>query len=170
MNQQPPSAAPPTIAKISLLAAALAVAAIVYYTWMRPSRSASDAAGPAETTIDSALPGSSPTPDTAMNEAGDRILNEVGLPVGPPLPPAKAIPVKAAPNDIVGYRKDANGQMRPMKAAELAAMPANSPGTYAVVDMWADGGSVVVPPTPAGPPVPPEVRKRARSDRPERAN
>ena len=42
---------------------------------------------------------------------GTRILNEAGLPdSGVPLPVAKPIPIKAAPSEIIGYKKDANGE------------------------------------------------------------
>jgi hypothetical protein len=82
-----------------------------------------------------------------VDAAGNRILNEAGLPVGPPLPPAKPIPVKAAPNDVVGYTKDRKGVVKPLHASDLKGAAANAPGTYAVVDLWAEGGPAVVPAT-----------------------
>lgn len=175
MNNPQSSVAPSKVARIFLLAALAVVAALVYYSWGRSTRPATgDAAAVAGATTADLADRSAPSAPAVTGE-GERVLNEAGLPVGPPLPPAKPIPVRAAPGDVVGYRKDANGQLRPMKAAELASMPANSPGTYAVVDMWADGGSVVVPPTPAGAPVSAETLERMRTEergshRPKLAN
>jgi hypothetical protein len=81
-----------------------------------------------------------------VDAQGQRILSAAGLPIGPPLPPAPPLPVKAAPNDVVGYTTDANGVSRPLKAKDYKAAE-NAPGTYAVVDLWAEGGPAVVPAT-----------------------
>ena len=82
-----------------------------------------------------------------LDAEGHRILNEAGLPISnEPLPQAKPIPVKAPKGAIIGYAKDANGNSQPIRAGDLKQIP-NSPGTFAVVDMWADGGPTVVPPT-----------------------
>lgn len=161
-NSESPAA--PKVAKIFLLVALAVVAVLVYYTGDRAKQTTTDDAAATAGSTTASVAASSAASAPALNAQGERVLNEAGLPVGPPLPPAKPIPVRAAPNDVVGYRKDANGQLRPMKAAELAALPANSPGTYAVVDMWADGGSVVVPPTPAGTPVSAETLERIRTE------
>jgi hypothetical protein len=81
-----------------------------------------------------------------LDAQGQRILSAAGLPIGPPLPPAPPLPVKAAPNDVVGYTTDAKGVSRPLRAKDYKAAE-NAPGTYAVVDLWAEGGPAVVPAT-----------------------
>ena len=83
----------------------------------------------------------------AVDANGNRILNEAGLPIpAQPLPVAKPIPIRAAPSEVIGYTVDAQGVSRPIRAGELKAVP-NTPGSFAVVDMWADGGPAVVPAT-----------------------
>ena len=83
----------------------------------------------------------------AVDAKGNRILNEAGLPIpAQPLPVAKPIPIRAAPSEVIGYTVDAQGVSRPIRAGELKAVP-NTPGSFAVVDMWADGGPAVVPAT-----------------------
>lgn len=138
----------------SLLIATVVLALLAYYFWPRPQ----PAQGPAEPVAPIAQATASPSlpvagADGVRNEdgilvdaQGNRILNAAGLPPGPPLDPAKPIPIKAAPTDIVGYRKDANGVSQPMRASDIKTA-ANTPGTYAVVDMWANGGPAVVAPT-----------------------
>ena len=143
---------------------ALAVAAlVVYYFWPRPASTPADAAAPVAadqaTTMAPATPSLSaangPMPPGAVSNVGgipldangNRILNEAGLPISnEPLPQAKPIPVKAPKGAIIGYTKDAAGNSVPLRAGDLKQIP-NSPGTYAVVDMWADGGPTVVPAT-----------------------
>jgi hypothetical protein len=58
--------------------------------------------------------------------------------------PAKPIPVRAKPNQVIGYEVDASGKAKEITPGTIGKTP-NSPGTYAVVDMWATGGPVVVP-------------------------
>lgn len=135
---------------------ALAAASATYYYWGRHSASQ---AGPNPEAAVQGLPASTSGTQAGASDrryAGDgievdsngaRILNEAGLPdSGVPLPVAKPIPIKAAPNEVIGYKKDANGVVKPLRAGDLDAVP-NSPGTYAVVDMWAEGGPAVVPAT-----------------------
>lgn len=138
---------------------ALAAASATYYYWSRFSASPGDQAGPnPEATVQGSPASNNRTPAGTGNgyyagegikvdANGARILNEAGLPdSGVPLPVAKPIPIKAGPTDVIGYKKDANGVVKPLRAGELDAVP-NSPGTYAVVDMWAEGGPAVVPAT-----------------------
>jgi hypothetical protein len=150
----------------ALLVAAAVLALLAYFVLSRRAEAppaAANATAPASVTAptvpaarngtDPALPTDMDLPPGAHYEGGilvdadgRRILNEAGLPVGPPLPQAKPIPIKAAPNDVVGYTKDAKGVVRPLRAGDLKGA-ANAPGTYAVVDMWAEGGPAVVPAT-----------------------
>ena len=81
-----------------------------------------------------------------LDAQGNRILNAAGLPPGPPLPPAKPIPIDAPPDAVVGYTTLPDGTSKPLRAGDMT-QPANSPGTYAAVDIFADGGPKVVPPT-----------------------
>ena len=82
-----------------------------------------------------------------LDANGNRILSPAGLPLSnEPLPEAKPIPVKAPAGTVIGYTKDAQGNSKPLVAGDLKQIP-NTPGSYAVVDMWADGGPTVVPPT-----------------------
>jgi hypothetical protein len=149
---------------------ALAVLALVaYFLWSR-SESAADtrqaaaaaeaaasaaaesrAAGMARSAAARAVPAGMPAGahyegGILVDAQGQRILSAAGLPIGPPLPPAPPLPVKAAPNDVVGYTTDANGVSRPLRAKDYKAAE-NAPGTYAVVDLWAEGGPAVVPAT-----------------------
>ena len=104
-----------------------------------------------------------------VDAEGNRILSEAGLPLSKePLPQAKPIPIKAAPGEIIGYAKDANGNSTPIRAGDLKTVP-NAPGTFAVVDMWAEGGPTVVPATKGQPLTAAEVAKmRAEEDRRDR--
>ncbi|MDZ4325321.1 MAG: hypothetical protein U1A73_09945 [Pseudomonas sp.] len=146
-----------SLVPIALLA--LAAAFATYYFWSRFSASPDDQDGlnpeaalqgsPASTTGAQARPNDRHFAGEGIevDANGARILNEAGLPdSGVPLPVAKPIPIKAAPSEIIGYKKDANGEVTPIRAGELDVVP-NSPGTYAVVDMWAEGGPAVVPAT-----------------------
>lgn len=169
---------------LPILLLVLAAASATYFFW--PKISGGDAA-PADTDLEGqaapATPGATraqASPDGRLyagegievDANGARILNEAGLPLSAePLPPAKPIPIKAAPSDVIGYAKDAQGVIKPIKAGELAAVP-NSPGTYAVVDMWAEGGPAVVPATKGTALSPQELARlreaEARSERTRR--
>ena len=143
---------------LPILLLVLAAAFATYFIWPRVSGdSAPPVAGADSPDVPSATSGVGPTASAdgrhfagegiEVDANGVRILNEAGLPQSrEPLPVAKPIPIKAAPNEVIGYSKDAQGNTRPIKAGELPAVP-NSPGTYAVVDMWAEGGPAVVPAT-----------------------
>jgi len=138
---------------------ALAAASATYYYWSRFSASPAGQAAPNPEASAQGSPAGTNTAGAGTGERlyagegievdanGARILNEAGLPdSGVPLPVAKPIPIKAAPSEVIGYKKDANGVVTPIRAGDLDAVP-NSPGTYAVVDMWAEGGPAVVPAT-----------------------
>lgn len=144
---------------VPIVLLALAAASATYYYWSRFSASPADQAGPnpeaplqgspASTNGTRAGPGDSHYAGEGIkvDANGARILNEAGLPdSGVPLPVAKPIPIKAAPSAVIGYKTDANGVVTPIRAGDLDVVP-NSPGTYAVVDMWAEGGPAVVPAT-----------------------
>ena len=173
----------------SLVGALLALAAlalVAYYYWPRGAATdAGDAAPAAALATDAdgsiaptASPANGPLPPGAVSNVGgipldangNRILNEAGLPISnEPLPQAKPIPVKAPKGAIIGYTKDANGNSQPIRAGDLKTIP-NSPGTFAVVDMWADGGPTVVPPTEGKRLTPAEVeRLRAQEAASEQA-
>jgi hypothetical protein len=142
-----------------LLLALAVLALVAYYFWPRAE---APATAPIDATADTqaapapvASPGYGPLPPGAVSNVGgipldangNRILNEAGLPItNEPVPQAKPIPVKAPAGAIIGYTKDAAGNSQPIRAGDLKQIP-NSPGTFAVVDMWADGGPTVVPPT-----------------------
>jgi hypothetical protein len=142
-----------------ILMAAAVLALVAYYFWPRAEAPASPDAATTAATDAPATPTAStangPLPPGAVSNVGgipldangNRILNEAGLPISnEPLPQAKPIPVKAPKGAIIGYTKDAQGNSQPIRAGDLKQVP-NSPGTFAVVDMWADGGPTVVPPT-----------------------
>lgn len=142
-----------------LLLAVAVLGLVAYYYWPRPAASpdatpaqaeaAAPAAGPALSADNGPLPPGavSNVGGIPLDANGNRILNEAGLPItNEPVPQAKPIPVKAPKGAIIGYTKDAQGNAQPIRAGDLKAIP-NSPGTFAVVDMWADGGPTVVPPT-----------------------
>ena len=141
----------------SIALVAMVLALLAYYFWSRSAADASPQAAavaplprPVATTpaigAGGLPPGAHYEDGILLDAQGQRILNEAGLPPGPPLDPAKPIPIKATPGEIVGYSKDANGVSRPMRASDIK-QAANTPGTYAVVDMWANGGPAVVAPT-----------------------
>jgi hypothetical protein len=106
-----------------------------------------------------------------LDAQGHRVLNEAGLPISnEPIPQARPIPVRAPAGAIVGYKKDAQGNSTPLRAGDLKQIP-NSPGTYAVVDMWADGGPAVVQATVGQHLTPAEsARRRAEEDARDRAS
>lgn len=166
------------------LALLLLVAVLLgYFAWSRwhapadvplPTAAVTDAAvpAPARAPVPAGLPAGAHYDEGGIliDAEGRRILNEAGLPPGPPLDPAKPIPVKAAPGEIVGYAKDANGVSKPLRAEDLRGRAANSPGTFAVVDMWADGGPVVVQATEGHHLTPSELAAaRAAEDQRDRA-
>jgi len=145
----------------TLLVLAAVAALVAYYFWPRPAADAdAGSQAPLSETSSAAAPlgygtPQAPLPPGAVSNAGGipvdaqgrRILNEAGLPISSePLPTAKPIPIKATPGAVIGYRKDAQGNSQPIRAGDLKEVP-NSPGTFAVVDMWADGGPAVVPAT-----------------------
>lgn len=163
-----------------LLLAIAVLVLVAYYFWPRASE-APAAAAPATqaaTITPSASPANGPLPPGAVSNVGgipldangNRILNEAGLPISnEPLPQAKPIPVKAPAGTVIGYTKDAQGNSQPIRAGDLKQIP-NSPGTYVVVDMWADGGPTVVPPTQGQHLSPAELAKlRAAEDARDRA-
>jgi hypothetical protein len=162
---------PPPARRLSpgaLLVALAVLALVAYFFWSRgqsaaearlSAGAAADAATPAaagRAANGAAIPSGAVPPGMPagahyeggilVDAQGQRILSPAGLPIGPPLPPAPPLPVKAAPNDIVGYTTDANGVSHPLRAKDYAAAQ-NAPGTYAVVDLWAEGGPAVVPAT-----------------------
>ena len=164
-----------------LLVAVLAL--VAYFYWPRGSHDvATQAAGPGQAVDAQAAaplsPANGPLPPGAVSNVGgipldangNRILNEAGLPISnEPLPQAKPIPVKAPKGAIIGYTKDAQGNSQPIRAGDLKQVP-NSPGTFVVVDMWADGGPTVVPPTEGKRLSPAELeRLRAQEEASERA-
>ena len=177
------SPAAPRRNPIPALLVALAVLALVaYYFWPR-SEAPAVVADPAQadTMVDTRPTGSAasgPLPPGAVSNVGgipldangNRILNEAGLPISnEPLPQAKPIPIKAPQGAIIGYTKDAQGNSQPLRAGDLKQIP-NSPGTFAVVDMWADGGPTVVPPTQGQRLTPAEAaRLRAEEEARDRA-
>ncbi|OGT56361.1 MAG: hypothetical protein A3E01_10920 [Gammaproteobacteria bacterium RIFCSPHIGHO2_12_FULL_63_22] len=138
---------------IVLLLAAIGL--VAYFYWPKPSTSnnatdlqtttpASTESGATSATGRSA---GSPAGGYAVDANGERLLNEAGLPYSAePLPVAKPIPIRAAPSEVIGYTVDAQGVAKPIRAGELKAVP-NTPGSFAVVDMWAEGGPTVVPAT-----------------------
>lgn len=141
-----------------LLIALVVLGLVAYYFWPRKAEAPADAGTPAtaaQPAGDSLSPSNGPLPPGAVSNVGGipldaeghRILNDAGLPISnEPLPQARPIPVKAPAGTVIGYSKDAQGNAKPIRAGDLKQIP-NSPGTYAVVDMWADGGPTVVPPT-----------------------
>ena len=146
-----------SLAPVALLLLAAALAA--YFFWTRFSAGPSDSTAPTPDQL--ALPASGTATGPALaadgrrysgagievDANGARILNDAGLPISSqPLPVAKPIPIDAPPTATIGYTKDAQGVVRPVRAGDLAVVP-NSPGNYTVVDMWADGGPTVVPAT-----------------------
>jgi hypothetical protein len=164
----PATAAPRRLSPGAVLVALAVLALVAYFFWTR-GESAAEArqAAAADTAAlsaaaDRAAAGAAVAPAHAVppgmpagahyeggilvDAQGQRILSPAGLPIGPPLPPAPPLPVKAAPNDVVGYTTDANGVSHPLRAKDYAAAQ-NTPGTYAVVDLWAEGGPAVVPAT-----------------------
>jgi hypothetical protein len=166
-----------------LLIALVVLGLVAYYFWPRgdaPAAPAPQGATPAVSAADPALasPSYGPLPPGAVSNVGGipldadgkRILNEAGLPLSnEPLPQAKPIPVKAPAGAIIGYTKDAAGNSQPLRAGDLKQIP-NSPGTFAVVDMWADGGPTVVPPTEGKRLTPAEsARLQAEEDARDRA-
>lgn len=169
----PPSAFPQPrrlrLSSVLLLLAALALAA--YFFWGERSRFGFDSTSlPGEGNSTSAQShsqqvdfGSAAQAHSAARGAGvpsgasqadiaaNRVPNEAGLPSnGQPIPSAPRIPVRAAPGEVIGYRVDANGVSQPLRAGEAGVVP-NSPGTYAVVDPFAEGGYAVVPMPKPGP-------------------
>lgn len=150
-----------------------AMALVAYYFWPKaeaPASTAPEMAADAPDARPVASPGNGPLPPGAVSNVGGipldanghRVLNEAGLPISnEPLPQAKPIPVKAPAGAVIGYTKDAAGNSQPIRAGDLKQIP-NSPGTFAVVDMWADGGPTVVPPT-QGQRLTPEEAARLRA-------
>ena len=158
MNASAPNTRSHSWAGLIVLAAIAAL--VAFYFWPRSAdrqaqdaanASLSDSANVAGTT---GSPNGSLPPGAVSNVGGipldangNRILNEAGLPISnEPLPEAKAIPIKAPAGTVIGYTKDAQGNSKPLIAGDLKQIP-NTPGSYAVVDMWADGGPTVVPAT-----------------------
>jgi hypothetical protein len=145
------------LSSLLLLGAALALLAYLY--WPRKADSEAVPAVPADASSSSTgapglSAGNGPLPPGAVSNVGGipldaqghRIVNEAGLPISNErLPQAKPIPIKAPTGTVIGYIKDAQGNAQPLRAGDLKQIP-NSPGSYAVVDMWADGGPTVVAP------------------------
>ncbi|CAN5116063.1 hypothetical protein BH11PSE14_BH11PSE14_10870 [soil metagenome] len=157
MNSTDNSPAPPR--RGSLILVALVLALVALFFWMRresaPVATVAAPPPPAPAPVRAAVyssgdpslpPGAHWEQGILLDADGKRILSAAGLPPGPRTPDAKPVPIKAAPTDIVGYRVDANGVSHPMRAEDIKTA-ANAPGTFAAVDMWADGGPAVVAPT-----------------------
>jgi len=162
----PASPAPRRLSPGAVLIALAVLALVAYFLWSRNQAAAEirqaaaaeasaasaaaerrAAAGLARSAAPAGMPAGAHYEGGILVDAqGQRILSAAGLPIGPPLPPAPPLPVKAEPNDVVGYTTDANGVSRPLKAKDYKAAE-NAPGTYAVVDLWAEGGPAVVPAT-----------------------
>lgn len=155
-----------------------AVGLVAYFYWPKPEPSSSTpvlqtpTSGSMESgAANAARPvGGSAAGTYAVDANGERLLNEAGLPYSAePLPVAKPIPIRAAPSEVIGYTVDAQGVSRPIRAGELKAVP-NTPGSFAVVDMWAEGGPTVVPATKGQSLSPAELeRMRAAEQASERA-
>lgn len=135
----------------------LAAMLLAYYFWpWRPSAPSVEietiAPMPAPTGASASasklLPGAvSNVGGIPLDANGYRVLSPAGLPItDDPLPVARPIPIRAPAGTIIGYIKDAQGNSHPIRAGELKQIP-NSPGSFVVVDMWADGGPAVVPAT-----------------------
>lgn len=151
-----PQARTPRLPSLLLILAVLAL--LAYFAWTRytarPEPEAEPVASAPQEPVDTrpvANPGGLPAGahydhGILLDAQGNRILNAAGLPPGPPLPPAKPIPIDAPADAVVGYTTDADCTSHPLRAGEMTK-PANSPGTYAAVDIFADGGPKVVAPT-----------------------
>lgn len=180
------AAAPRRSPLVGIVIAIAVLALVAYYYWPRgEAPTASADAGAASTTpdqgpmVDTRPVATGPLPPGAVSNVGgipldangNRILTEAGLPISnEPLPQAKPIPVKAPAGAIIGYTKDAQGNSQPIRAGDLRQVP-NSPGTFAVVDMWADGGPTVVAPTQGHHLTPAEAAKmRADEEARDRAS
>lgn len=177
-----PPASPSRRSPLAVLLLLGAIALVAVYFWPRQAAQPDTAAAPIPTTADAARqapgassagalpPGVTSVGGILVDANGQRILNEAGLPItSEPLPQARPIPVRAPPGTIIGYTKDAQGNSKPLRAGDLKQVP-NSPGTYVVVDMWADGGPAVVPATVGQHLTPAEVaRLRAAEDARDRA-
>ena len=181
MTSSAPASRRSSLTGIVLAIAALAL--VAYYFWPRAAAPA-DAGAPATADAPAAAAApatrfaNGPRPPGAVSNVGGipldaegrRILNEAGLPISnEPLPQARPIPIKAPPGAVIGYSKDAAGNSHPIRAGDLKQIP-NSPGTFVVVDMWADGGPTVVAPTRGQLLSPQEAaRLRAEEDARDRA-
>jgi hypothetical protein len=142
----------------SILLVVAVLALLAYFAWSRRAIAPAElpvpvAASPQALASAPAVPAPAGLPMGAHYEQGilvdaqgNRILNEAGLPPGQALPPAKPIPIDAPANAVVGYVIEPDGRSRPLRAGEMT-QPANSPGTYAAVDIFAEGGPKVVAPT-----------------------
>jgi hypothetical protein len=145
---------------LSILIIGAVLALLAYFYWPRKADVPSTPTGPANASTAAPLgpllsTGNGPLPPGAVSNVGGipldaeghRIVNAAGLPISnEPLPQAKPIPVKAPTGTVIGYTKDAQGNSQPLRAGDLKQIP-NTPGSFAVVDMWADGGPTVVPAT-----------------------
>jgi hypothetical protein len=147
----------PRLSTLLIVVAVLAL--LAYFAWSRraapppvpePAPVAAVAPAPARPgpwpAIAGLPPGAHYEKGILLDADGRRILNAAGLPPGQPVPNARPIPIDAAPGAVVGYTTQADGSTRPLRAGEMT-QPANSPGTYAAVDIFADGGPKVVAPT-----------------------
>lgn len=158
--------ASPRLLPIVLVIAAIALVAYFYWPRPQPSNSAPDQQSPAPLGAQSGtipatgqVDGATSAYTYAVDASGNRILNEAGLPIpAQPLPVAKPIPIRAAPSEVIGYTVDAQGVSTPIRAGQLKAVP-NTPGSFAVVDMWAEGGPAVVPATKGQAVSPAELEK-----------
>jgi len=166
-----------------IVIAFLALALVAYYFWPKSDATSASEPGSEQGALDAGAdaspqlssrpglpPGAHEVGGILVDAEGKRILSEAGLPLSKePLPQAKPIPIKAAPGEIIGYSKDANGNSTPIRAGDLKTVP-NAPGTFAVVDMWAEGGPTVVPATKGQPISEAELAKmRQEEDRRDRS-
>lgn len=160
-----PSASPRLLPIVLVLAA---IGLVAYFYWPKPEPSGSTPGQQSSTspgvqsgtTTAAGQVGSATGAYTyAIDANGNRILNEAGLPIpAEPLPVAKPIPIRATASEVIGYTVDAQGVSKPIRAGELKAVP-NTPGSFAVVDMWAEGGPTVVPATKGVALSPAELKK-----------
>ena len=180
------AAAPRRSPLVGIVIAIAVLALVAYYYWPRgEAPTASADAGAASTTpdqgpmVDTRPVATGPLPPGAVSNVGgipldangNRILTEAGLPISnEPRPQAKPIPVKAPAGAnrlavalrVLGVADDRTGDLRQVP---------NSPGTFAVVDMWADGGPTVVAPTQGHHLTPAEAAKmRAEEEARDRAS
>lgn len=159
---------------VGIVLAAMALALVAYYFW--PHSPITMPANSGQAVVDQAQAPDSAAGSAFANAASSpyrlgpdgkplRTVDGVLVPKEPwAVPSAKPIPVVAAPGQVIGYTVDAQGNSKPVRAGEAGGVP-NAPGSFAVVDIWADGGPAVVPATEGQHLTPAEhARLRAQED------